>query len=297
MMIIKEMTITNSSGDSIKFGRHFKLIDDFELSGLDADVNYSETTDDGSNYQNTVLANKEFDVPFFIQKDMRDSWWIEEKRSRAYTVFNPKLNPFVVSIKTKGGREYYINANLESSPTFGRKFEDNNILWLKGLLQFSANDPYFYEKNSTVVNISSWIGEFKFPLNLDEGGIRMGSKSKSLFVNVKNSGHTSTGMIVRFSATSKVTNPSIINVNTYENLKLEMELEGGDEVIVSTYKGKKTATLIRNNIEHDIFSYVSLDSKFMQLNPGDNIFRPGVDGGSLDDLNVSIKFTNRYMGV
>lgn len=147
-MIIKDMTITNSRGDSITFGRHFRLERDFDLSGTAATVNYSETTVDGSHYQNTKLENKDFDVPFFIYKSINEPWWIEEKRNQAYKVFNPKANPMRIDITTKAAEEYYINANLEGVPSFPTGFENDNNTWQKGLLQFSANDPFFMRKMS-----------------------------------------------------------------------------------------------------------------------------------------------------
>lgn len=290
------MIITNSRGDSIDFGHHFKLIDDFELSGLDADVNYTKSTSDGSNYQNTKLSNRDFNVEFFIERQMKDSWWIEEQRKLAYKVFNPKTNPFRIDIVTKGGEEYYLDANLESVPSFPKGFDNDNLLWLKGLLQFSANDPYFYEKAATKVDIAAWIGAFEFPLEIPEEGIEMGYRSESLIQNVLNSGQMTTGMIIRFTSTSSVSNPSLTNVNTYEVLKLNISMEGGDVIEVSTYTGKKTVTLIQNNVKYNIFNSVDLNSTFLQLEPGDNLFRYAADVG-LDSLEVSMLFTNRFMGV
>lgn len=291
------MTITGSNGDSITFGRYFKLIDDFDLSGTKADVNTSETTDDGSSYQNTMIANKDFDIPFFIHRQSKESWWIEEKRSLAYRVFNPKNNPFRINFTTKGGLKYYIDANLESVPAFQKGFENDNRLWLKGLLQFVATDPYFYSSNETLVELATWIGSFEFPLEIPEGGIEMGYRTKTTIQNVINKGHVDTGMEVKFRASSSLLNPSIINVNTREVIKINFQMQGGDVIVVSTYKGKKTATLIRDNVETDIFSSIDLvESTFIQLKPGDNLFRYDCDDG-IDNLTVSIKLKNRYLGV
>lgn len=298
-MIIKNMKITNSRGESITFGRHFKLIDDFETSGLSANVIYSDTTDDGSSYQNTTLENKDFNVVFFIDRGSRDDAWIEEQRGLAIRVFNPKMNPFRVDVTTNGGKELYIMANLESTPLFGKGFEQDNKLWLKGLLEFTSGDPHFYQKNEVRVELASWIGGFKFPLSIPVGGIAMGRRSKTLIRNVKNTGQVATGMLIRFRARTTITNPSLINVNTYEVLKLNVEMTGGDVIEVSTHKRRKTITLIRNNIRTDAFNTMDVvsGSRFLQLEPGDNMFRYDVDSGSLDDLEVSIIFANKYLGV
>lgn len=291
------MTITNSRGDSIKFGRHFKLIDDFDMSGLKASVNYSESTDDGSDYQNTVLENRDFEIPFFIHKTVRDSLWNEERRNEAYKVFNPKTNPHRIDITTYGGKKYYIMGNLESLPSFLKGFENDNRLWTKGLLQYSSNDPFFYSSEETQFNIGNWVGKFEFPLEIPDGiGIEMGVYSESLITNIFNGGQTSTGMTVKFKARDIVVNPSLTDVNTYEFMKLETTLQAGDILEVSTYKGNKYVELIRDNNRIDMFNAFSLDSDFLILSPGDNLFRYNADEG-LDSLEVSITFRYRYLGV
>ena len=295
-MIIKNMTITNVRGDSITFGRHFKLYEDFSLSGLSASVNYSESTADGSSYQNTKLENRDFDIPFFILKEIVDSWWIEQKRHEAYKVFNPKFNPFRIDLTTKSGEEYYINANLEGAPSFPTGFDNDNRDWQKGLLQFSANDPFIYKKDAVSVEVATWIGSFEFPLEIPEEGIEMGYRSPSLIVNVLNNGQETTGMMIRFRALGTLTNPSLFNVNTREELKINITMQGGDIIEISTYSRRKTITLIRNGVETNIFNNLDLSSKFLQLDIGDNLFRYNAEDG-LDNLEVSINFTPRLLGV
>lgn len=291
------MTITNSRGDSIVFGRHFRLDRDFELSGTSAIVNYSESTTDGSHYQNTKLNNKDFDIPFFIYKSISDPWWIEEKRNQAYKVFNPKANPMRIDITTKAGEEYYLNANLEGVPSFPTGFENDNASWQKGLLQYSANDPYFYAKNAEKVDIALWVPAFEFPLEIPaDTGIEMGYRSQSLIVNVLNEGQESTGMTIRFRALGSLTNPSLINVNTYESMKINTEMQAGDVIEITTYKRRKKVTLIRNGQTTNIFNLLDLSSVFLQLDLGDNLFRYNADEG-LDNLEVSMTFTPRLLGV
>ncbi|MFJ7585665.1 phage tail family protein [Bacillus cereus] len=295
-MIINNMTITNSRGDSITFGRHFRLSEDFALSGLTATVNYTESTADGSHYQNTVLDNKDFEVPFFIPKELSDPWWIEERRNEAYKVFNPKANPFRIDIETKAGQAYYINANLEGSPTFPNGFENDNQQWQRGLLQFSANDPFFYASNEEKVDIALWIGAFEFPLEIPEEGIEMGYRAPSLIVNVLNDGQESTGMLIRFKAIGTLLNPSLVNVNTYDSLKINRTMQPGDVIEVSTYRRNKKVTLIRNGVKTNVFNDLDLSSKFLQLDLGDNLFRYDAEEG-LDNLEVSMTFTPRLLGV
>jgi hypothetical protein len=296
-MLVKELKITNNRDDSITFGRHFRLDGEVDLSGLDASVNYSESTADGSHYQNTKLENRDFEIPFFIYRSIKDSWWIEQQKNLAYKVFNPKANPFRIDFTTEAGEEYYLNANLESAPIFATEEENNNAGWLNGLLQFSANDPYIYRKNAQRVDIALWVPAFEFPLEIPaDEGIEMGYRIPSLIVNVLNDGQESTGMIIRFKALGTLVNPSLVNVNTYEELKLNTIMQAGDVIEVSTYQRKKSVTLIRNGVKTNIFNSLDLNSKFLQLEIGDNLFRYNADDG-LDNLEISMIFTPRLLGV
>lgn len=295
-MIVKELSITNSRGVSIQFGSHFRLVEGFDLSRLTANVSYSESNRDGASYQRTTLNVRDFDLSFIIYNNNREKWWIEERRRELFKVFNPKHNPFRIDFTTKGGESYYLNANLTSIPSLPQGFENDNKMWQKGLLQFSCDNPFIYSSNSTSVDIATWIGAFEFPLEIAEEGIQMGDRSPSLIANVLNEGDNDTGMTVRFKALATVNNPSLINVNTYEEFKLNTEMQGGDIIEVSTYVGKKTVTLIRNNVQSSLFNAVDLTSIFLQLYPGDNLFRYDAESG-LDNLEVSMIFTPTFTGV
>lgn len=295
-MIVQSLIATNANGDSITFGRHFRLLEGFDLSNLTAEVNYSENTRDGASYQNTLLSTREFDLAFFIYNDFRDRSWIEERRREVFRVFNPKHNPIRLDFETKGGDSYYLNANLEGAPSLPQGFENDNLVWQKGMLQFSCNDPYIYSSSSTMVDIATWVPALQFPLVIPDEGVAFGYRTPSLIANVHNDGDSDTGMIIRFKALANASNPQLINVNTYEEFELNVNMLPGDIIEVSTYTGKKTVTLIRNNVRSNIFNTVDLKSTFLQLEPGDNLFRYNA-GSGVDNLEVSMNFTNRFIGV
>lgn len=104
-------------------------------------------------------------------------------------------------------------------------------------------------------------------------------------------------MSIRFLALSEVVNPKLLNVNTYEAFNLNYTMLPGDVIEVSTYKGKRSIFLIRNNEKSNIFNALDFDtSKFLQLEPGDNLLRYDASSG-LDFLEVSVEFTPKRIGV
>lgn len=291
------MTITNNRGESIVFGRHFFIKEDFEISGLEANVNMSESTSDGAHYQSTTLSTRDIEVPFYILKSNTEPWWIEEKRQEAYRVCNPKYNPMRIDFVTKSDEALYVTANLTAAPFFPKGFENDNNRWSTGLIQFIATDPFIYEAKSIKVDIALWVSNLEFPLEVVEEGIEVGYRSPSLIVNVLNEGSESSGMKIRFSALSEVVNPKLLNVNTYEAFNLNYRMLPGDVIEVSTYRGKRSILLIRNNVVSSIFNALDFDtSTFLQLEPGDNLLRYDAKSG-LDFLEVSIEFTPKRIGV
>ena len=293
----KEVKATNSNGDSIQFGRHFLLLNGLNLSALQADNSYSQTTKDGASFQRSLLSVRDFDINFFIPRDFKEDWSIEEQRALAFKVFNPNFNPIRIDFVTKGGSEYYLTAELNATPAFIDDFENDNRMWLKGLLQFTAGDPYIYNAKATYADIAMWTPNFEFELEIPDGeGIEMGYRNPNLIASVYNDGGATSGMIIRFRALTTVLNPKLINVNTYEEFKLNFELQPGDVIEVNTHIGQKTAILTRNNVQSNVFNAIDITSAFLQLAPGDNLFRyDAVEG--LDNLEVQIIFTSKRVGV
>ena len=81
-----------------------------------------------------------------------------------------------------------------------------------------------------------------------------------------------------------------------EYIKINSELKAGDIVTINTEYGSKSAVLSRDGNTEDYFRYVDVDSTFMQLKIGDNIFRYDAES-NLDALEVSLYHSNKCLGV
>ena len=295
--MIENLRITNSKGDRFYFNESHRMISGLNLSGLLAMVNRSESNSPGSRYQSTRLEERDFDIEFRIMRNNFDETMMDDKRGSMYKVFNPSHNPMRVEFEMSNGKGYYLNAELASAPIMPPDKTNNNAVWQSVLLQFIATDPFIYSAESVRADIALWVPAFEFPLEIPEEGIEMGYRSPSLIVNVNNDGQESTGMMIRFNALSEVVNPSLLNVNTYEELKLNFTMQPGDVIEISTYRGKRSIILTRNNVETNIFNSLAFEtSTFLQLEVGDNLFRYDADEG-LDYLEVSMTYTPRQIGV
>ena len=127
-------------------------------------------------------------------------------------------------------------------------------------------------------------------------GERKRGRAESVIVDCYNEGDVSTGMRVRFVALGTVKNPILLNVDTGEFIKINVTMQTGDTIEVSTKYGSKGAKLIRDGVETDYFRYVDVDSTYMQLAIGDNNFRYDAESG-VNSMEVSIFYNKEYLGV
>lgn len=295
--MITNLKVTNNRGDVFRFNNSNRITAGLDLSGLQASVNRSETNAAGSYYQNTRLEERDFDVAFNMMRHNYAEGMMDLKRGDMYTVFNPTYNPMRLDFNLSDDNSYYLTAELASTPIMPPDKSNNNAAWQRVLLQFIATDPFIYRKDSVKADIALWIANFEFPLEIPLEGIEMGYRAQSLIVNVVNDGQQSTGMNIRFTARATVEEPSLVNVNTYEFIKLNTTMLAGDVIEISTYKGRRSIILIRNNVKTNIFNTLEFKtSVFPQLAIGDNLFRYDADEG-IDNLEVSMTFTPRMVGV
>lgn len=295
--MIVEIKATNSLGFEYIFDDVHHIVNGLDLSGIEADVNYLETTLSGSRYQNTKVKNRNFDLEVQIRRLNQNEATMDIQRERMYKVFNPELNPIRFDFKTSNGDAYYLTAYATATPRMAPDKKNSNAAYQRALLQFTCTDPYIYQAFSSRVDIASWIGNFEFTLEIPEEGIEMEYKEPSLSANVYYDGDSSDGMYIKYRATGTVVNPTLINVLTYDSIKLNFTMVNGDIITINTYKGERSIVLLRNNVKTSIFNSFDVNSStFLKLNPGDNIMRYQADSGE-DFLEVAIDYRIRKVGV
>jgi len=140
------------------------------------------------------------------------------------------------------------------------------------------------------------VPNFSFPLELSADGIEIGYRSEIITANVYNDGDVESGMRIELKALATVVNPSFVNILTKDFIELNTTMVKGQVITISTYYGEKRITSKLAGIETNLFNSIAQGSKFLQLDPGDNLFRYNADTG-IDYLSVSIYHKDRYLGV
>ena len=103
-------------------------------------------------------------------------------------------------------------------------------------------------------------------------------------------------MRAEFKALATLTNPSILNVNTQEFIKINKTMVAGEVLTVTTHFGAKKVESVLNGVTTNAFNYIDFGSTFLQLDVGDNLMRYDADT-NLDNLEVSIYYTPQFLGV
>lgn len=236
-------------------------------------------------------------------RDVEVSGWIiadtETQMTDRKSVLNRFVNPqqLIELSYSKYRLKFLPNTTVKYSTTV----KENNEVICKFKIAGTAADPLFNDNRENKVTAASTKATFHFPLIINDTAqspptIVFGVREPSLIVNVNNSGAVSTGMRIVFKALGTLTGPALINVNTQEYFKLNKIMQAGEIVEVITTIGEKKVIAHINGVEMNYFRYRDLDSTWLQLDIGDNLFRYDADDG-LDNLEVYIYFSNKYLEV
>ncbi|MFV0412990.1 MAG: phage distal tail protein, partial [Oscillospiraceae bacterium] len=222
------MTIKNlDTGKSVIFG------DLFLLSKVDwgnAPATHSKTKGNeqiGSSIDNTSLESRTITIVGYI--NMRGAKGMESQKQKISSL----VNPFQRLQVSTGSRKITGKPTTTIKESTDRK--DNNSNLFKFTFSLLCAYPLFELLQELRDDIAIWMGGFEFPLCIDEEeGIEFSIRTMELIATVENAGDVPLGMVIRFSATGTVENPSITNINTREYIALNFTMQAGDVITVNT---------------------------------------------------------------
>jgi len=283
-----KLTYTNEQG-SIVLGDSPPLLVT-KMDGLGGVQNtiyrHKSPTQDGTTATGRALGERELVIEGVILDPDKDMY-----RRALLKAFNPKLSGTLRYERGQVVKE--IDCIPELAPAFPSDYSKTYQLFLITLL---CPNPFWREVSASKSEIAIWRGALEFPLELAEEGIEIGFREPSLIVNVYNAGDVPCGIKIQFKALATVENPSLFNVNTREQFKINKTMSAGEIITVTTHFQNKRVELNQNGVVSNAFNWIDLGSTFMQLDPGDNLLRYDADDG-LDNLEVSIWHTPQYLGV
>lgn len=210
----------------------------------------------------------------------------------------------VVKIKQQGTLEWTQN---ERTVTISGIVENVDMpRWTNAVtMQISmyCSQPFWEDLDFIVQQISEAIDLHWFTdsaagmLCFPEQGIPLGEYDTIRTKAFYNDGDVAVGLEISIVAFDTVTNPIIYDGNGnflgvgYGDGAKQVQLAAGDNVVITTHKGKKNITLNGKSI----LAKLRPQSTWLQLAAGDNLFTINSDDDSLTNMTFSLIYKQRYV--
>jgi hypothetical protein len=154
--------------------------------------------------------------------------------------------------------------------------------------------PYFEAVNAIRTELAAWIDSFSFPLEIPASGIEFGYRQPSQIITIENAGDAACGCEIIFHALGTVKNPSLLNVDTGEFVRLLTDMKAGQEIRVYTHFAGKRVVLREGTGSANAFALIDTGSTFLQLTPGKNVMKYDA-AANLDLLEVTVIYRPLYI--
>jgi len=229
--------------------------------------------------------------------------WVVAQSESEMSSLKRKLNSFVNPQEAIDllYNNYTIMFFPDESVKYSIAYNENNDVFAKFQIAGTCPNPLFADVSEHQMPFVTTVPSFHFPLVISESvsdkGIVFGKRTKSLIVDVVNKGSVAIGMRIVFRSNGTVVNPKLINVNTQEELVITKTLVADEEVVINTNIGEKSVRgRIGNANFTNYYMHKRIDSTWLQLEVGDNLFRYDADEG-VDNLDIFVYFTNKFLEV
>lgn len=280
--MIRSVTVTNYLGDSKVLELANPEPSGFVIASIEglgpvkSNINTTDlASNDGALYNSARLETRNivFDIVFLEHST------IEETRQLTYKYF-PIKKPVTLVFKVDNREAMTLGYVESNEPTIFSEREGCQI-------SIICPDPYFYstgEGGTTVTVFSGVQPNFQFPwsnesleIPLIEMGIIENLKERTIYYT----GDSETGVVIQIHAIGRADNITIYNTGTRETFTIDTDrlqaltgygIVAGDDIEISTLRGKKRITLLRNGIQTNILNCIDKNSSWFQLAKGDNVF-------------------------
>lgn len=282
-----ELILENAAGDQLTFGQNSPFTVT-EIQGLNppaATINTSAVAlIDGARFNSAKLNMRTINVAFAIEY---------EAAKNRIQVFNVLKSKQYVKLTYNGQyRKVWIEGYIQSIdiPYFSMK----QVVTAAIL----CPSPYFKGAQEIVNELQNIISAFHFPFaSTEEPELVFSYFSTDIGITVDNEGDVDCGMVIELYAREAVSNPKVYDYVTQDFIGLNIEMQAADLITLDTRQGQKTATLLRNGIESNVFNYVMQNSTWLQLAANGSTFVYEVEDGNAANLLITFKHYNMYEGV
>ena len=304
--MIRSFTVTNPSNESLTMELENPKKSGFFVAGITglgppkADINTTRKAgSDGSVHNSSKVESRNIVITLIYYTDNENQYSVEDLRHLTYKYFPIKKN--VTLYFRTDTRRASITGYVESNEIgFFTNMEGSQI-------SIICNDPWFTSEDSGVTNLKLSTVEplFEFPVSFVpyDGTIEFSRKKTIVTGKIPYYGDIETGFTMRIKCMSATGNITISNMDTLENLVVDSSainkltnspLKTGDIIEITTYTGRKTARLFRNNVYTNAIAAITKNSTWLKLYSGDNNLSAQSQSGRVE---VSLDLVVLYEGI
>lgn len=305
--MLRSFTVTTASNDILTIDLFKPEESGFLVTGIDglgpvnADINVTDiVTFDGSVYNSARAKNRNIVLNLtFINVD------IETQRHLSYKYF-PLKGEVTLLFKTDHRLCETTGYVEKNEPDI---FSDQE----SAQISIICPDAWFRDASDTGMKTTDLYGVdplFEFPFSnesLSERLIEFGRIKASFEASIFYDGEVETGFIMTLHATDTIDKDiTITDIDNGGHMVINAEkiktltgsyFSAGDDIVISTVKGYKSAILTRNAKTTNILNCLGRDTTWFQLRQGENKFAYQTADNKTIMIHFSITVQNLYQGV
>ncbi len=274
---------TASTGQVLLLESPYLLTDVAGLGVPEADIQMAKAPfQDGKTLVDQQFNERELSLEITIVGTSRDD--MLAKRRALATAFNPKLRG-VLTWEQSDGTAYQLDAVAQGCEFPGG--DGAGVTWQTAIVSLIAANPFWY------VPVQVEASQL-------EGGLQFDVEFPVQFATIKaastatNAGDVATPVTLTFIGPA--TNPRVDNLTTGKHMKVTYVLQSGESIRINTAFGQKEVMFIATDgTETNIMNWLTVDSEFFDLTPGNNALSYVEEGGNPSAMAL-VNWRNRYVG-
>ena len=173
-------------------------------------------------------------------------------------------------------------------------FTDNEVV----SVAIVCPDPYWRDLQEISADISSVMKQFTFPFAIDSAGIPFSTLRDTTITSIMNAG-AETGVRIVIKSKSDISNFAIFDAkDTTRIFRINTTIRAGEVVIIDTDASPKSVKLYKvDGTVENILRHVGANPTWFTLKRGVNYFGFSLGSGIESDVEISIGYTNKFLGV
>lgn len=268
-----------------EFGGNY-IIDEVDFGTVDIErESYSGYKQLGVTETGFSVQSRDIAIHGFIVREQSTKETMRKLKNnlKSYIVYNKSFYVYVDD-------SFYIEVFPDQIIQFAADFRKNNEQLVEYQISGIAAFPLFQDVKLSVEDFFSYKPQLHFPLY--SSPIVFGAKKESEYAICDNRGDVEAGMVITLTSRDRTVNPHITFTDD-EQIGFLLSLNKGDELIIDTRYGEKTAYF---NGESCIDKVEGEWINFPMLQPGKNIITLSAASGA-DNLAAHIEYRCSYFEV